>query len=77
MKSRPFAGRTFWLYLLLYAISRYIIEIYRGDERGMIFGVSTSQFVSILLVPLSLVMLWRLRARGTTPPGAGAAAQAA
>jgi phosphatidylglycerol:prolipoprotein diacylglycerol transferase len=47
--------------MLLYAISRYIVEIYRGDERGMILGVSTSQFVSILIVPLSVIMLLRLR----------------
>jgi phosphatidylglycerol:prolipoprotein diacylglycerol transferase len=56
-KGRPFAGRTFWLYLLLYAISRFIIEFYRGDERGMVFMFSTSQFISLLLVPLALVML--------------------
>ena len=34
-KGRPFAGRTFWLYMLLYAVSRFIIEFYRGDERGI------------------------------------------
>src|SRR2546422_8307339 len=32
-KGRPFAGRTFWLYMLLYSISRFIIEFFRGDER--------------------------------------------
>jgi len=31
-KGRPFAGRTFWMYMLLYAISRFIIEFYRGDR---------------------------------------------
>lgn len=62
-RGRPFPGRTFWLYMLLYAISRYVVEIYRGDERGMILGLSTSQFVSLLIVPLSIVMLLRLRAR--------------
>lgn len=62
-RGRGFAGRTFWTYMLLYAISRFIIEIYRGDERGMLAGVSTSQFVALLLVPLSIVMLWRLRGR--------------
>lgn len=62
-RGRGFPGRTFWLYMLLYAISRFIIEIYRGDERGMMFGMSTSQFVSVVLVPVSLIMLWRLRAR--------------
>src|SRR5438552_4510153 len=35
-KGRPFPGRTFWLYMLLYAISRFVIEFYRGDERGMV-----------------------------------------
>src|SRR6266566_2470364 len=56
-KGRPFAGRTFWLYMLLYAISRFIIEFYRGDERGMVFTFSTSQFISLLLAPLALIML--------------------
>src|SRR5205814_1736518 len=28
-KGRQFAGRTFWLYMLLYAISRFVIEIFR------------------------------------------------
>ena len=62
-RGRPFLGRTFWLYMLLYAISRFIIEIYRGDERGVVLGMSTSQFVSIILVPVSLFMLWRLKTR--------------
>lgn len=65
-RSRGFPGRTFWLYMVLYAISRYIVEIYRGDPRGMVWGMSTSQFVSILVVPLAIVMLMRLRARPAT-----------
>jgi phosphatidylglycerol---prolipoprotein diacylglyceryl transferase len=56
-RGRPFPGRTFWLYMLLYAVSRFIIEFYRGDERGMVGALSTSQFISVLLVPLSIVML--------------------
>jgi phosphatidylglycerol:prolipoprotein diacylglycerol transferase len=62
-KGKPFAGRTFWLYIGLYAISRFIIEYFRGDiQRGTVFGdISTSQFVSLLLVPAALAMLWVLR----------------
>src|SRR5829696_1150001 len=57
-RGRPFPGRTFWSYMFLYGISRFVIEFYRGDSRGMVFDVlSTSQFVSIVLVPLSIVML--------------------
>ena len=62
-RGRGFAGRTFWLYMLLYAVSRFVIEIYRGDERGTALGMSTSQLVAVVLVPISLIMLWRLRAR--------------
>src|SRR5262245_21100475 len=58
-RGGKFPGRTFWLYMLLYAISRFIIEFYRGDERGMISGLSTSQFVSVVLVPVSIYMLWK------------------
>jgi phosphatidylglycerol:prolipoprotein diacylglycerol transferase len=57
-RGRPFPGRTFWTYMLLYGISRFFIEFYRGDSRGLVFAVlSTSQFVSVILVPLSIVML--------------------
>jgi len=33
-KAKPFAGRTFWLYMLLYAVSRFIIEFYRATSGG-------------------------------------------
>jgi phosphatidylglycerol---prolipoprotein diacylglyceryl transferase len=56
-RGRPFAGRTFWLYMLLYAVSRFVIEFYRGDERGAVGIFSTSQFISLLLAPLAVVML--------------------
>jgi phosphatidylglycerol:prolipoprotein diacylglycerol transferase len=62
-RGRQFSGRTFWLYVLLYGISRFIIEFYRGDDRGVILGVSTSQFVSLIAVPVAIAMLIRLRSR--------------
>jgi phosphatidylglycerol:prolipoprotein diacylglycerol transferase len=79
-RGRYFPGRTFWSYMLLYGISRFIIEFYRGDVRGVV-GVfsttlSTSQFVSLLIVPLSLAMLVVLWRRGVPPPAAAAAGRA-
>ena len=74
-KGRPFAGRTFWLYMLLYAISRFIIEFYRGDERGTVGMFSTSQFISVLLAPLAVAMLVYLsRAKAPEPKHARKAA---
>jgi phosphatidylglycerol:prolipoprotein diacylglycerol transferase len=56
-RGNRFAGRTFWLYMLLYAASRFAIEFYRGDPRGTVGVFSTSQFISVILAPLALVML--------------------
>ena len=71
-RGRPFPGRTFWGYLLAYAVSRFVIEFYRGDPRGMVGPLSTSQLISIVLVPLSIGMLAalarRARAATSTPP---------
>jgi phosphatidylglycerol:prolipoprotein diacylglycerol transferase len=67
-RGRAFAGRTFWLFVLLYSISRFVIEFFRGDDRGMVFDLlSTSQFISVVLGPLSLLMLWYL-SRPAEPP---------
>ncbi|NJN24780.1 MAG: prolipoprotein diacylglyceryl transferase [Cyclobacteriaceae bacterium] len=52
-KSRKrFDGQLFMLYLMLYAVARTILELFRGDlERGyLIDGVlSNSQFISLLV----------------------------
>jgi phosphatidylglycerol:prolipoprotein diacylglycerol transferase len=69
-KGQPFPGRTFWLYLLLYAISRFVIEFYRGDPRGAVGMFSTSQLISIIIVPLAIVMLVRLRRQKSPEPQA-------
>ena len=67
-KGRAFPGRTFWLYMLLYGVSRFIIEFYRGDERGAVGMFSTSQFISLVLVPLAIGMLVYLSRRETPEP---------
>ena len=67
--TRSFPGRTFWTYLLLYPMARFFIEFYRGDPRGTVFDLfSTSQFVSLLLIPLSIVMLIVLRRQKDPEP---------
>ena len=67
-RGRRFPGRTFWLYMLLYAVSRYIIEMFRGDPRGSVLMFSTSQFISLILAPLAIIMLLYLGRRKTPSP---------
>lgn len=70
-KGRGFPGRTFWAYMFLYAVSRYVIEMFRGDPRGMVFDTfSTSQFISLILAPLSIAMLIWLSRKGPEVPDA-------
>jgi phosphatidylglycerol:prolipoprotein diacylglycerol transferase len=67
-RGRLFAGRTFWAYMFLYALSRFVVEFFRGDPRGEMFGFSTSQVISLVLGPLSLVMLvWLAKTAPRTP----------
>ena len=75
--GRPFPGRTFWGYMLLYGVSRFVIEFFRGDSRGTIGMFSTSQFLSLLIVPISIVMLIVLARRPDPAPSVAAARQAA
>jgi len=65
-RRKRFQGQVFWSYVALYSVTRSLIEFFRGDHRGALFGgtVSTSQFVSLLLflVALSAWALLRRRA---------------
>jgi phosphatidylglycerol:prolipoprotein diacylglycerol transferase len=66
--GKRFAGRTFWLYMLLYSVSRFVIEFFRGDERGAVGALSTSQFISVVLAPLAIFMLVYLARRSAPAP---------
>ncbi|HXD74388.1 MAG TPA: prolipoprotein diacylglyceryl transferase [Vicinamibacterales bacterium] len=76
-RGRRFAGRTFWLYMLLYAISRYFIEYYRDDPRGSVGPFSSSQFISLILAPLAIGMLVYLGRFSRGPAHEGARSQRA
>lgn len=48
-------GRVIGSYLIYYTIARFVLEFLRGDiERGFLLGISTSQWISLLLLPLAI-----------------------
>ena len=48
---RPSSSRLLGVYLLLYAPVRFVLEFFRGDvERGFLLSLSTSQWISILVL---------------------------
>lgn len=53
-------GSILGIYLIVYAIERFLLEFLRGDvERGVFFGVSTSQWVSLILLPIGIWLILR------------------
>ena len=62
---KTFDGQIFWLFLFLYSMTRFFIEIFRGDPRGFLFGnlLSTSQGIGVLLAISSLFMLFYMNKR--------------
>ena len=63
-QRRRFTGQIFCIYLFLYGVTRFGLEFFRGDaDRGFVLNglFSTSQFISLLIVPASIVIYLYLR----------------
>ena len=60
-KSRD--GQVMAALLMLYAIARSVVEIWRDDDRGTILSghLSTSQIISIPLFAAGALLAWRVR----------------
>ena len=61
-KYKQFQGQLFFLYLGLYACSRIILELFRGDTRGYIISgvLSHSQGIAICLIVISIIFYYKL-----------------
>ena len=61
-KRRKFEGQIIYSYLMIYSVARFIIEFWRDDPRGTVLGLSTSQFISIVMFAFGFIMTlyhWR------------------
>ncbi len=59
-------GRLLTVYLLTYPPMRFVLELLRGDEvRGILFGLSTSQWISLLLLSAALITVLRRKSAST------------
>ena len=53
---KPKRGRVSALYLILYGVGRFALEFLRNDYRGSVGVLSTSQFISIGIVAIGVVL---------------------
>ena len=57
-RKRKMEKRLIYIYMLIYPVVRFVTEMFRGDVyRGIFFGLSTSQWISIFLFIFALIML--------------------
>ncbi len=66
-RFRKFSGQVFWSYVVLYSVGRFILEFWRGDQRGFVnllgYVLSTSQLIAALAFIAGIVMLISLKKR--------------
>jgi len=70
---KRYDGQVFVAFLALYAALRFLIEILRRDDRGGIFGLSTSQLIGVGLVAAAAgihMTLGKVRVSRPAQPGA-------
>lgn len=60
VKRKPKHGRPLGVYLVAYTMMRFTLEFFRGDiERGGFLGLSTSQWISLVLLPIGGYLIFR------------------
>jgi len=53
---KRYDGQVFAVFLALYAVARFLLEFLRRDERGGLFGLSTSQLLGVGLVGAAAIV---------------------
>jgi phosphatidylglycerol:prolipoprotein diacylglycerol transferase len=69
---KRYDGQVFVAFLGLYAIGRFMLEFWRADDRGALFGLSTSQIIGVVLLGIAVAIHKRL-----SPPSSPVASAAA
>jgi phosphatidylglycerol:prolipoprotein diacylglycerol transferase len=65
---KRYDGQVFATFLALYAVARFLLETLRRDDRGGLFGLSTSQLLGLLMVAVAAAIHWtRGRRRPVLP----------
>lgn len=66
-----FRGQCIPLYMILYSIGRFLVEFLRGDRRGNVGALSTSQFIAIFTFTAGIVLYFVFKKMNKPPMRAG------
>lgn len=62
-KRKKFDGAVCLVYIMSYGIGRFIIEYFRGDNRGYLITnlISHSQFISLILIASTILLYFKMK----------------
>jgi phosphatidylglycerol:prolipoprotein diacylglycerol transferase len=64
-RRKKFDGQVFAVYLLVYAVLRSFVELFRGDyERPLAGWITPAHWVSLVLLGAGAVLMWKLPRNG-------------
>ena len=67
---KRYDGQVFVLFIVSYAIGRFVLEFFRDDDRGGLLGLSTSQLLGIAFVVVAVRIHRHLSRPPAAPPPA-------
>ncbi len=53
---KRYDGQVFVAFFALYAVARFVLEFLRRDDRGGLLGLSTSQWIGLLLLAAAAII---------------------
>lgn len=59
--DRKYRGILFPLYLTVYSFGRFVLEFLRGDYARKFLYLSIAQWISLLIFPIGIFMLWKIK----------------
>ncbi|MET0390648.1 MAG: prolipoprotein diacylglyceryl transferase [Polyangiales bacterium] len=71
LPRRRFDGQVMLAFLSAYAVLRFGIELVRADDRGVFFGLSTSQWIGLFVLAGCALVVRPLARRGLASAAAG------
>jgi len=61
LRKKRYDGELVLNYIILYGISRFFIEFFRGDHAKIIYGLNTFQLISLLLIIIGIVFHTKIK----------------
>jgi len=68
-RRRQFSGQVFASYLMCYAVTRSVVEVFRGDYGERYLGglATPAHLVSVLTLTVGAILYWKLSSRPIVP----------